>query len=76
MYQQSPPLQGRKKVLLKRRPDGRKNLDRAKTKSSGMSSVEMICSNAAFEMRSLAPSFGTGLVLFLTRNLFTNLKTL
>ena len=74
MYQQSPPLQpDPEEGVLKCRPDGRKNLDKAKTKSSGMSSVETVCSNAAFEMRSLAPSFGTELVFFFTRNLFTNL---
>ena len=74
IYQQSPPFQPDPEERVRKcRPDGRKNLDKAKIKSGGMSSVETVCSNAAFEMRSLAPSFGTGLLFFFTRNLFTNL---
>ncbi len=60
-------------LLVKPRPDGRKYLERAKRKSGGMSRVEIKCSIAAFEMRSLAPYFGTTLLFFFTRNLFTNL---
>ena len=38
-----------------------------------MSSAKTVSSSAAFDMRSLAPSFGTELVFFFRRDLFTNL---
>ena len=74
MYQRSLPLPTDGEMLLvEPLPDGKKYLESAKMKSGGMSRVEVKCSIATFERRSLAPSFGITLVFFFTRNLFTNL---
>lgn len=74
MYQRSLPLRPDGEILpVEPLPDGKKYLESAKMKSGGMSRIEVKCSIPTFEMRSLAPSFGTTLVFFFTRNLFTNL---